>query len=146
MAVNFIKKRGAQRLRVLAEYLKLVKDDQFNMNFWRAKRVGTVLSTDHRAEVGKCGTVSCAFGHAISLFPELSFVNERHGDVILEDTDSHGWAVFKQSADPVGIAAAFFGLTPKQAMSLFIPDDVESVSKNEVIKRIKKMANRLKAA
>lgn len=139
------RERGKQRLRVLGEYLKLVPDESFDMCFWRGKKNAKGhVKTDYRAKIGACGTVACAFGHAIEIFPELSLVKVSpfkgtRGEYDVAYAEGDSLPTFYN--DPLDAARHFFSISESKAAQLFLPSDVASVSKATVIDRILAEAN-----
>lgn len=127
-----------QRLNALAAILEVSPDEKFDMTQWRGDKSGKLNTPT--TSLKTCGTVSCAFGHAIAAFPQLKLAINAHGRTCVrirehdEEGDGELFYFFVEAAQ------TFFRLTTRQADDLFLPDDMDRVSKQEVIKRIRKAA------
>lgn len=74
---GFISQVGARRLNVLAEYLKSVPKEKFNLSSWARGYPEDLLDTDkvkklsgYQKFLNMCGTTGCAFGWATAI-PEF---------------------------------------------------------------------------
>lgn len=107
------------RLIVLRNYLcDNVQDDQFNLGLWH------------------CGTTSCAFGHAANI---LEFQEAGLFLAVIPGTRSMYEPCF-QHATGYDAAAAFMGISCKEAINLFNPSSYEDDkrTRQDVIDRINK--------
>ena len=114
-----MKERDLNRLAELLDVvLPQVKDEEFNINVWKGKRV--------------CGTVACAVGHACFHPPfQKAGLRLSYYDVAMFQGYRGIYAVIK-----------FFNLTEKEVKGLFMPQsypDLKSTSKKEVKERIKEL-------
>lgn len=80
-----MKKVHRNRLRKLADYLDTVPRKKFDMWNYCKKAGITVLPSDAKKEIGNCGTVACAAGHAAVLFPRVAKRHAYYDDFIEED-------------------------------------------------------------
>lgn len=118
-----MKKFHKDRLKKLAEYLKTVKETEFNMLYFKLEN---------------CKTQACACGHACDI---LSF--KRAGLYLESDYhDYFGVKVFSLRYEDLynfEAAAKFFGITENESEFLFNPDkydENEKLDTKTVSKRI----------
>lgn len=120
-----------EKLMRLDQALGEVPDEHFDMRVWYRR------SGDSPPEGWDCGTAACALGHACFI-PE--FVAE---GLHLEKRGGNFYPTFGDSA---GVLAAsfFFGVTWEQAYDLFNPEDLDSITRDQVRARIQELAESYK--
>lgn len=107
----------ADKLLILATELDTVAPENFNYNVW--------IHADNFAELDfsltTCGTVACALGHAVKLFPnELCWRKRSLFTYYIDLQDGQPNPDLARA--PINAAMVVFGLTRQQAEYLFISD------------------------
>lgn len=123
---------NTQRLQQLADFLKTVPTEKFNLAQWRQIRAGRITATDDQLK-SNCNTQACAIGWAC-LMPE--FQKEGLKFAPADYAYSSGYPVYNNFINWRAVQA-FFDLSFSQAQFLFSSDFYPvSANPKHVIDRI----------
>lgn len=100
---------GRERLRLLAQFLRLVPEERFDLMSW----------ADSDFQTNECGTAACACGWATVIFPEFQLKKEIFAKEDDEDYEIFQYELVYQDFVNWRAVEEFFNLYTHQCYSLF---------------------------
>ena len=138
-----------KRLEKLAEFLKTVPSEKFDMELWMDTKAATARSPDP-VDANACGTVGCAMGWATTIPSfrkaglRLFHINDYLGRL---SSACHIALVDKKTghiSSDFSAAADFFGISISESEKLFSPDHYKENQRKNPKFVSKKITNFLK--